>query len=322
MIRTATARRWFYLVPILLAAGTSCRPQVTLQADKPRVKQGESTNLTWISKNANTVTINGEPVAHGGSKTVTPDKTTNYEAIAKRGDKIARAFARVDVEMPAFPSPTLSLTADQGAIERGQSTTLRWSSTNADSVEIVGFGRLGTTGSRTVSPTTSTTYNGTARGKGGEATASFRLTVTEPAPPPPPPPPKPPEPVTPRIEEAFAAALSTIHFMLDSSALEEEAQATLRRAGDWLNRTENRTIRFRIEGNCDERGSQEYNFGLGDRRANSARDFLISLGVSADRIETVSYGKERPVDSGHSEDAWWKNRRDDFVYLSGGPSRP
>ena len=68
-----------------------------------------------------------------------------------------------------------------------------------------------------------------------------------------------------------------------------------------------------IEGHCDERGTEEYNLGLGDKRANAARDFLVSLGVPADRIQTISYGEERPFDPGHAEEAWAKNRRAHFV---------
>jgi len=72
-------------------------------------------------------------------------------------------------------------------------------------------------------------------------------------------------------------------------------------------------LRLLIEGHCDERGTREYNLALGDRRANAARDFLISYGIDAHRIETISYGKERPFDSGHDESAWSKNRRAHFV---------
>jgi peptidoglycan-associated lipoprotein len=74
-------------------------------------------------------------------------------------------------------------------------------------------------------------------------------------------------------------------------------------------------MRVRIEGNCDERGTNEYNLALGDRRSNSAKNFLVSLGIAADRIETISYGEERPRALGHNEDSWSQNRRDDFVLV-------
>ncbi len=79
---------------------------------------------------------------------------------------------------------------------------------------------------------------------------------------------------------------------------------------------ENPRVRIRIEGNCDERGTVEYNLALGERRASSARDYLINLGVDSDRISIISYGKEKPKYSGQNEGAWSKNRRDDFVIVS------
>ncbi len=75
-------------------------------------------------------------------------------------------------------------------------------------------------------------------------------------------------------------------------------------------------VMIQIEGHCDERGTTEYNLALGERRANSAKNYLVSLGISASRISTISYGKERPLDPGHNEEAWAKNRRAHFVILS------
>jgi len=76
------------------------------------------------------------------------------------------------------------------------------------------------------------------------------------------------------------------------------------------------TLKIQIEGHCDERGTSEYNLALGERRANSAKTYLISLGMRADQISTISYGKEKPLDPGHNEEAWAKNRRDHFIILS------
>jgi peptidoglycan-associated lipoprotein len=75
-------------------------------------------------------------------------------------------------------------------------------------------------------------------------------------------------------------------------------------------------VKIQIEGHCDERGTAEYNLALGERRANSTQRYLLSLGISADRLSTISYGEEKPVDPGHTEDAWAKNRRSHFVILS------
>ena len=76
------------------------------------------------------------------------------------------------------------------------------------------------------------------------------------------------------------------------------------------------TVKIQIEGHCDERGTNEYNLALGERRANSAKKYLISLGMRADQISTISYGEEKPLDPGHNEEAWAKNRRDHFIILS------
>jgi peptidoglycan-associated lipoprotein len=97
-----------------------------------------------------------------------------------------------------------------------------------------------------------------------------------------------------------------VYFDTDSSDLREDARPVLDAQSAWLRRYP--AVRVRIEGNCDERGTREYNFALGARRANSVRDYLVSRGISAGRIETISYGKERPIDAGSSEDSWARNR--------------
>jgi peptidoglycan-associated lipoprotein len=103
------------------------------------------------------------------------------------------------------------------------------------------------------------------------------------------------------------AAGNTIYFAFDKYDLSSDAQATLRRQAEWLNTYGNTTVT--VEGHCDERGTREYNLALGDRRANSVKNYLVALGVSASRIQTISYGKERPAVLGSNEAAWAKNRR-------------
>ena len=134
-----------------------------------------------------------------------------------------------------------------------------------------------------------------------------------------PPPPAPAEKVAPPpevMEEAPppapepAFSLDPIYFDFDNSAIKPDAKATLDKNAEWL--SGNPTAKIRIEGNCDERGTNEYNMALGERRANNAKLYLFNLGVSADRISTVSYGEEKPMYPGHDEAAWSKNRRADF----------
>jgi peptidoglycan-associated lipoprotein len=98
-----------------------------------------------------------------------------------------------------------------------------------------------------------------------------------------------------------------VFYALDSSSLNEDAQATLTRQAAWLKA--NPGIRATVEGHCDERGTREYNLGLGERRATAAKNFLVSAGIEAERLSTISYGKERPAVEGHSEDTYRQNRR-------------
>lgn len=102
-----------------------------------------------------------------------------------------------------------------------------------------------------------------------------------------------------------------IYFAFDKSTLSPMAQENLRRKAEWLRANPAATVT--IEGHCDERGTNEYNLALGDRRAESAKSFLTDLGIDAKRMATISYGEERPVDPRHNEEAWAKNRRAHFV---------
>ena len=207
---------------------------------------------------------------------------------------------------PAPPSPTVRLSASPSTIEKGQSATLTWSTTNATSVSIDGgIGSVEPSGSRSVSPSASTTYKATASGAGGSAVAEARITVTEP------PPPAPPAPRPLTDSEFFAGNVQDIYFDYDKYDIREDARATLSNDARALN--ERPGIRFTIEGHCDERGSEKYNLALGDKRANATKQFLVGQGVATDRIETISYGEEKPVCSDHSEDCWQKNRRAHFV---------
>ena len=102
-----------------------------------------------------------------------------------------------------------------------------------------------------------------------------------------------------------------IYFDFDKSVLKLEAQALLKKKADWLKANPN--AKLLVEGNCDERGTAEYNLALGERRAESAKKFLVDLGIDAKRISTISYGEERPIDPAHTQAAWSKNRNDGFV---------
>jgi peptidoglycan-associated lipoprotein len=219
------------------------------------------------------------------------------------------------VEQPPPPKPPAavinSFTAEPSSIIRGEASTLRWSVSNATRVVIDnGIGEVQSSGNRQVYPTANTTYRLTASSPGGDAVASVTVNVSAP-PPPPPPPPKP----APSISERMAREVQDIFFDYDKSEIREDARATLHRNADALKSILNDfpAAVISLEGHCDERGSAEYNLGLGDRRASAAREFLIQVGVPADRLKPISYGKERPVCTESNEDCWQKNRRVHFT---------
>jgi peptidoglycan-associated lipoprotein len=207
---------------------------------------------------------------------------------------------------PAPARPTVTLQASQTFVQSGDAVTLNWSSTNATELELQpGIGRVAPEGSSRVSPSQSTTYTITARGPGGNADSSVRITVSAPAPPP-----TPTRPAA-TLEELFRANVFDSYFDYDKADIRPDARESLARTAEFLRSYSQ--VKVLIEGHCDERGSTEYNLALGDRRAQATRQFLISLGVSADRIETVSWGKERPFCTDSTESCWQQNRRGHFV---------
>lgn len=313
---------------VLTGLLASCKPPTAkLKVSRTEVKQGDPVTVSWETKDAKAVALNGEKVEKIGAKTVTPKETTTYEVVASKGKKEARDKATVTVNVIKAPAPTVSLRSDPGTVERGQNSKLIWSAANAKIVTISGLGEVPATGEREISPRVSTTYTATALGEGGNATASTRVTVNDPPPPPPSERPRvvaepPPTPTAPPVAEVFKTMLKPVFFGLDKSDLTAGEQEKLRKAAEWLLKPENRSITFRIEGMCDPRGTSEYNLGLGDRRARAAKNFLISLGVEESRIETVSYGLEKAqgTDEGAPEitPSWANDRRAEFIYLRGG----
>ena len=108
-----------------------------------------------------------------------------------------------------------------------------------------------------------------------------------------------------------SSPLADVRFDYDSATLTDEGRATLEKHALWLQGR--RDVRVTVEGHCDERGTVDYNLALGEQRARAARDYLVSLGVAAERVRAVSFGKERPLEAGHDEGAWAKNRRAHFA---------
>jgi len=208
---------------------------------------------------------------------------------------------------PAPATPTATLTASPDTIDKGQSSTLTWQTSNATDISVDGIGAVQPNGTQQVSPAESTTYTLTAKGAGGTQTATARVTVNAP-------PPTPPPTTQPSLteEQLFAQSVKDIYFDYDKSDVRASEQASIQADAAFLQQHPN--ISFTIEGHCDERGSTEYNLALGDNRASAVKNALVGAGIAADRIKTVSYGKEKPFCTESNESCWQQNRRGHFVY--------
>jgi peptidoglycan-associated lipoprotein len=205
---------------------------------------------------------------------------------------------------PAAPAPTASISVSPDTIQQGQSATLSWQTSNATDVSIDGIGAVQPSGSQSVSPGDSTTYHLVAKGAGGSQEASTRLTVTQPPPPPP--------AASPTDEDLFGRTVKDVYFDYDKSGIRPDQQSALQTDAQFL--TQHPNISFTVEGHCDSRGSTEYNLALGDKRAAAVKDALVTMGIAANRVKTISYGKEKPFCMEENESCWQQNRRGHFVY--------
>ena len=211
-----------------------------------------------------------------------------------------------------------SFTAEPRSIERGQSATLRWSVANATDISIdQNLGAVTANGSRQVFPSNTVTYTLTARGGGGSDTRA--VTIEGSSGPPPPPPPAPGN-VTISGSEVLTREAQDAFFDYDKFDIRGDARGALTHDAEILKRifAADPSFTVVIEGHCDERGSAEYNLGLGDRRASAAKEYLVQLGVPADRMTTISYGKDRPVCTEADEACYQRNRR---AHLAPGSTR-
>ena len=209
---------------------------------------------------------------------------------------------------PAAARPTVSLQASPTSVNKGDSTTLSWTSTDATQLTISpDVGAVTAQGSTKVTPSDSTTYTITASGPGGSADSSARVTVSAPPPPPP------PQQETIDYNKLFLQEVKDAYFDFNKADIRADAREALGKTADFLRRYPQ--IKATIEGHCDERGSTEYNLVLGDRRATAVKNYLVQLGISADRLTTTSLGKERPFCTESNEECWQRNRVGHFVMV-------
>ena len=213
------------------------------------------------------------------------------------------AKAQPNVPAPT-PAPTAAISASPAFIQHGQSTTVSWHTTNASDINIHGLGTVPASGSRTIYPPQSATYELVAKGPGGESDASARVTVNSEAP---------AAHSNPgeSEEQLFAETVKDAYFDYDRFNIRPDEMARIQTDAQFLNRF--RDLKVTVEGHCDERGSEEYNLALGAKRAAAVQQALVQLGVPAARIQTISYGKEKPFCSASNENCWQQNRRGHFT---------
>ena len=203
---------------------------------------------------------------------------------------------------PAPTAPTATLAANPSVVQQGQSSILTWQTSNANEVTIAGLGTLPPSGSRSVTPSASTTYTLVAKGPGGTNDASARVTVNaasaSAAP-------------SPSDEDLFSRNVKDVFFDYDKYTIRPDEAQTVQNDKAFL--AQHPSIKVLVEGHCDDRGSEEYNIALGASRAESVKRALVQEGVPADRIRTVSYGKEKPFCTQDNEQCWQQNRVDHFA---------
>jgi peptidoglycan-associated lipoprotein len=199
---------------------------------------------------------------------------------------------------PSPAAPTATLAASPEVIQQGQSATLTWQTNNASDITIEGLGAVSASGSKTVSPGSSTTYTLTAKGPGGSQNASARVTVNA----------KMAAAPQPSDADLFARNVKDVRFDYDKANLRTDQAPVAQSDAAFL--VQHPAIKVNVEGHCDDRGSEEYNLALGTSRAETLKKSLLEQGVSSERIKTVSYGKERPFCTEDNQQCWAQNRVD------------
>jgi peptidoglycan-associated lipoprotein len=217
-----------------------------------------------------------------------------------------KQMAKVTPPPPPPPAaPTATLAANPNVIQQGEATTLTWQTANANDITIPGLGTVSASGSRSIAPNASTTYTLIAKGPGGTNDASARVTVN-------------PVPVAqvvalqPSEADLFAKNVKDLFFDFDKANIRSDQVPVTNNDAQFLD--QHPDIKIMVEGHCDDRGSEEYNIALGVNRANTLKQSLEQEGVSADRINTISYGKEKPFCTADNEQCWQQNRRDHVLF--------
>lgn len=232
---------------------------------------------------------------------------------ADRGAGAGTSGTGADAAEPAVaPAPSLEIRVEPSVIRKGGSALLSWETGGAREVRIdQGIGVVDPSGRIKLFPEETTSYRLSATGPGGtverlvtiEVSADRSGAIDQ--------------------EDLFPAArgdeiplsVEPVFFGFDSSALDAQNRSTLEANARWFSQPENAQVRFVLEGHCDERGTDEYNLALADKRSQVVRQFLVDAGIDPGRMTTIALGEERPFDTGQSEESWALNRRVHFVLI-------
>lgn len=278
--------------PQAAAASPTARPAAQISAAPAQVVSGAMTRVSWSTENATSAQINGRSVLLNGSESVEINEASKFVIVAVGEGGEATDIARVSV----LNLPTAALRLDQHSIERGECATLTWQSTNADQVSLNGE-MVALNGSREVCPEESEIFRLVAIGPGGRADDQERLDVTR-----------------------AAAKLFRIQFDFDEWAIRADAMDTMNQVAALMR--QNVDVRMSVDGHTDGKGTEEYNIALGERRAQSVRDyFLAHYGLDPSRFGLDSRGEAEPIapnttPSGEDDpDGRSLNRRAEFTEI-------
>ena len=231
-------------------------------------------------------------------------------APADQGSGTARTGSGAGDPSIALP-PSLEIQVEPSVIQIGGSALLSWETRGADEVRIdQGIGAVDPSGRIKLFPEATTSYRVSATGPGGTVDRSVTIEVSadgtgaidQ-------------EDLLPTRGDEIPLGVEPVFFDFDSSVLDAQDIATLEANVRWFSQPENAHVRFVLEGHSDERGTDEYNLALADKRAQMVRQFLLDSGIDPGRMATIALGEERPFDTGHSEEAWASNRRVHFVLI-------
>ena len=294
-IITAKGRGGVKRDTVLVAVKSAPLPSVVFTASPSTIKMGQTAILNWMVSDADEVSMDGAgTISDKGSKEVKPSATTKYFLTSKGKGGVRRDSVEIIVEIP--PGPAVVFTAAPELIQKGQTATLNWITTDAEHVSIEGIGSVADKGSRAVKPTQTTKYTLTAKGKGDAKTQMMVEVIVEEPPP---------------IEEKVN--LKGVNFLPGKSVLSLDAKRVLDGVVEQLLAYPN--VKIEIQGHTDNKGKEAVNRKLSEDRAKAVVGYLAIKGVKMNRMRAVGYGSNLPIADNSTEEGRELNRRIEMIRM-------